>query len=87
VQGIEKVRAICVMIIDVLDASGSFLSRIRNLVGSNPVIVVATKADLLPQGTDERRVKMWLEDFIAFKKLNCLSVHLVSNKTGEFWST
>lgn len=82
VQGIVEVKAVVVMIIDILDASGSFLSRVRNLVGPNPVIVVATKADLLPKGTNEERVQAWIEDFVAFKRLNCLSVHLVSNKTG-----
>lgn len=72
----------CVMIMDILDTSGSFISRIRNLIGSNPVVVVATKVDLLPKGTDSSQVLSWLNDFIEFKKLNCLGVHLVSNKTG-----
>ena len=70
------------MIIDILDASGSFLSRIRGLIGQNPVIVIATKVDLLPKGTDDRLVHTWLDDFVRFKKLNCLGVHLVSNKVG-----
>jgi nitric-oxide synthase, plant len=70
------------MIIDILDTSGSFLGRVRNLIGGNPIIIVATKVDLLPKGTSYNHVHEWLDDFVAFKKLNCLSVHLVSNKTG-----
>jgi hypothetical protein len=81
-QGIRDTKAVCVMMIDVLDASGSFLGRLRNIVGSNPVIVIATKADLLPKGTDLEQVRKWLEDFIEWKRLSCLSVHLISSKTG-----
>eukprot|EP00892_Ulva_mutabilis_P003852 jgi/Ulvmu1/1839/UM119_0058.1 len=80
---IRTSKSMCVMVMDILDTSGSFLSRIRSLIGSNPVIVVATKVDLLPKGTDTAQVWRWLEEFISFKKLNCLGVHLVSNKTGE----
>jgi nitric-oxide synthase, plant len=79
---ISTTRAICVLIVDILDTSGSFLGRIRNLIGGNPIIVVATKVDLLPKGTNSNHVREWLQDFVAFKRLNCLSVHLLSNKTG-----
>lgn len=81
-QVIRASKSMCVMIMDILDTSGSFISRVRNLIGANPVFVVATKVDLLPKGTDKEQVLRWLEDFVAFKKLNCLGVHLVSNKTG-----
>ena len=81
-QVIRTSKSMCVMIMDILDTSGSVLSRIRSLIGSNPVIIVATKVDLLPKGTENAQVWSWLQDFIAFKKLNCLGVHLVSNKTG-----
>lgn len=73
--------------IDILDASGSFLGRLRNIVGSNPVIVIATKVDLLPKGTDFEQVQKWLEDFVEWKRLSCLSVHLISSKTGVLLSS
>jgi hypothetical protein len=82
VQGISESKTVCVMMMDILDASGSFLSRIRNIIGSNPVIVVATKMDLLPKGTDIEMVQAWFDDFVKFKKLNCLATHLVSSKVG-----
>lgn len=81
-QVIKSNKAICVLIVDILDTSGSFLARIRNLIGGNPIIVVATKVDLLPKKTNSNDVREWLQDFVAFKRLNCLSVHLLSNKTG-----
>ena len=36
-------KAIVVLLVDLLDASGSFLNRVRDLVGSNPVLLVGTK--------------------------------------------
>ena len=86
-QGISDEPVLCVMVIDVLDASGSFLNRIRNLVGRNPIIVIATKLDLLPKGTNEVAVRAWLHDLVKFKKLNCLSTHLISNKNGAICSS
>ncbi|KAK9806106.1 hypothetical protein WJX72_001602 [[Myrmecia] bisecta] len=79
---VKDTRAIAVLLVDVLDASGSFLSRVRDFVGKNPVVLVGTKADLLPAGTDERDVLAWLLDTAAFKQLNTISTHLVSSRTG-----
>lgn len=81
-QVVRTTKSMCVMIIDVLDASGSFLSRVRDLVGSNPVVLVANKCDLLPKGTNLEEVKRWLAELVAFKKLNVISVHLISSKQG-----
>lgn len=41
-------RCMVVLLVDLLDASGSFLPRVRDLVGRNPIILIGTKADLLP---------------------------------------
>lgn len=40
---VREERAVAVLLVDVLDASGSFLSRVRDLVGKNPVFLVGTK--------------------------------------------
>lgn len=44
-----------VLLVDLLDASGSFLPRVRDLVGRNPIILIGTKADLLPSTAKVRR--------------------------------
>ena len=36
-------RALAVLLVDLTDASGSFLSRVRDLVGRNPVLLLGTK--------------------------------------------
>ena len=76
-------RALVVLLIDLLDASGSLLGRIRELVGGNPIIVVGTKMDLLPSGTDPADVHDWLCSGLAFKRIATEAVHIVSSRTGD----
>lgn len=40
---VKSKRAIVVLLVDILDASGSFLSKVRDLVGANPVVLIGTK--------------------------------------------
>lgn len=82
-RNVRDTRALVVLLIDLLDASGSVLSKVRDLVGANPIVAVGTKADLLPKGTDILAVEEWLEASLAFKRIAVSSVHLVSSKTGE----
>lgn len=85
-QRLRKVaneRCLVVLLVDLLDVSGSFLSRARDLVGKNPVILVGTKADLLPAGTKADEVTEWLLATAAHKRLNAVSAYLVSSRTGD----
>ena len=46
---VREKRAVAVLLVDLMDASGSFLPRVRELVGRNPVVLVGTKVDpILP---------------------------------------
>eukprot|EP00850_Spirogloea_muscicola_P012814 SM000084S23150 [mRNA] locus=s84:473513:477453:+ [translate_table: standard] len=73
-------KALIVKLVDIVDFNGSFLSRVRELVGANPIILVVTKVDLLPLGTLLAVVGDWVVDAISRKKLNVIAVHLVSSK-------
>eukprot|EP00249_Psilotum_nudum_P024769 c29289_g2_i8 orf=757-2118(+) len=74
-------RFLLLVPVDIVDFNGSFLTRIHDLVGANPIILVATKADLLPKGTDLKAVGDWLIECTLRKKLSVLSVHLTSSKS------
>jgi hypothetical protein len=79
---IREQKAVCIMVMDILDATGSFLNNCRDLIGGNPAIIVATKIDLLPKGTDLEQTQQWLQRFVEYKGFTCLAAHVVSNKTG-----
>lgn len=74
-------KALIVKLVDVVDFNGSFLARVRDLVGANPIILVITKVDLLPKGTDMNCIGDWVVEMTTKKKLNVLSVHLTSSKS------
>lgn len=74
-------KALIVKLVDIVDFNGSFLARIRDLAGANPIILVVTKVDLLPKGTDLNCVGDWVVEATTKKKLNVLSVHLTSSKS------
>ncbi|XP_047316141.1 putative nitric oxide synthase [Impatiens glandulifera] len=74
-------KALIVKLVDIVDFNGSFLARVRDLAGANPIILVVTKVDLLPKGTDFNCVGDWVVDATVKKKLNVLSVHLTSSKS------
>ncbi len=38
-----------VLLVDLLDASGTLMGRVRDMVGRNPIVLVGTKMDLLPE--------------------------------------
>nr|XP_016501354.1 PREDICTED: putative nitric oxide synthase isoform X2 [Nicotiana tabacum] len=74
-------KALIVKLVDIVDFNGSFLARVRDLAGANPIILVITKVDLLPKETDLNCVGDWVVEATMKKKLNVLSVHLTSSKS------
>ncbi|KAL7253804.1 hypothetical protein ACSBR1_008196 [Camellia fascicularis] len=74
-------KALIVKLVDIVDFNGSFLAHVRDLAGSNPIILVVTKVDLLPKGTDLNCIGDWVVEATMKKKLNVLSVHLTSSKS------
>ncbi|KAK9075202.1 hypothetical protein SSX86_003523 [Deinandra increscens subsp. villosa] len=74
-------KALIVKLVDIVDFNGSFLAHVRDLAGANPIILVMTKVDLLPKGTDFNCVGDWVVEATTRKKLNVLSVHLTSSKS------
>ncbi|ERN00761.1 putative nitric oxide synthase isoform X1 [Amborella trichopoda] len=74
-------KVLIVKLVDIVDFNGSFLARIRDLAGANPIILVITKVDLLPKGTDMNCIGDWVVEATMKKKLNVMSIHLTSSKS------
>ena len=68
-------KALVVLLVDLSDVSGSFLPRVRDLIGPNPVLLIGTKADLLPKGTEQDKVLEWMACVLA-ARLNVLDAQL-----------
>ena len=75
-------KVLIVMLVEVPDVTGSFLPKVRDLVGGNPIILVGTKLDMLPKGTDPNAILGWMANRLS-PRLNLVDTHLVSARTGE----
>jgi ribosome biogenesis GTPase A len=71
-----------VLLVDLTDVGGTLLGGIKDTVGASPVLLVGTKADLLPAGWRPERVAAWLARLAALRGLQPLQVLLVSSHTG-----
>ncbi|KAJ8461641.1 hypothetical protein OPV22_034567 [Ensete ventricosum] len=74
-------KVLIVKLVDIVDFNGSFLAHVRDLAGANPIILVITKVDLLPKGTNLNCIGDWVVEATTKKKLNVISVHLTSSKS------
>ena len=80
---LRRKKVLVLLLVDILDASGSFLNKVRDLVAGNPIVLVGTKADLLPEGTDLGAVAEWLREEAASRRLTLAQTHLVSSRSGQ----
>jgi nitric-oxide synthase len=49
--------------------------QVRDMVGSNPIVLVGTKMDLLPAGSRPKDVADWLTESAARRRLQVRSAH------------
>ena len=75
-------KALVLLLVDGTDFAGSFLNRVRDLVGGNPIVLVVTKADLLPRGTRPDRMREWVWEEVGRRRLTPAEVYLVSSFSG-----
>jgi hypothetical protein len=82
-QVVQERYCLVVLLLDLLDASATLLGSLRTLVGGNPLLLVATKADLLPAGASPAQLGPWLRQLARAKRLKVAGVHVVSSVTGQ----
>ena len=84
---LSEKKAVIVALVDLFDFSGSVLPELDRIAGTNPVIVAANKADLLPSKMGPVRVQNWVRRELQYLGVKSLAniggaVRLVSCKTG-----
>jgi len=81
---IRDEKVLVVKVVDVTDFHGSFLNRVRDVVGANPILLVLTKCDLLPNGTDLALLKEWARREVEVKRrLTLAGIECVSGRKGD----
>jgi len=76
--GIAQTRSLVVHIVDLFDFEGSLISGLQRFVGSNPVLLVVNKIDLLPRVTNWNRLRNWVQKQAKANGLRAADVLLCS---------
>lgn len=81
-NGIGATKSLVVMVVDVFDFQGSWLRGLPRFVGSNPILLVGNKVDLLPKNINLNRVRNWIQHEAKERGLRAEDVLLVSAQKG-----
>lgn len=72
--------ALVIHIVDLFDFDGSIISGLQRFVGSNPVLLVVNKIDLLPKVTNWNRIINWVQRQAKEHGIRIVDIALVSAK-------
>ncbi|THF75037.1 ribosome biogenesis GTPase YqeH [Cohnella fermenti] len=76
--GIASTNSLVVHIVDLFDFEGSLISSLQRFVGTNPVLLVVNKIDLLPKVTNWNRLRNWVQKQARANGLKVVGVLLCS---------
>jgi len=77
---IASTESLVVHIVDLYDFEGSLISGLQRFVGSNPVLLVVNKIDLLPKAMNANRIRNWVQQQAKAAGLRTVDVVLCSAK-------
>ena len=75
--------ALIINMIDIFDFNGSLISGIKRFAGTNPIIIVANKVDLLPKVLKHGKLRQWITEQAQSYGIRPKNVHLVSALNRE----
>lgn len=84
-ERLRSINAVIIYLVDIFDFHGSFISSLRDIVGTrNPIVLAANKADLLPKDYKASRVESWIAHECASLGLRGIaSIHIISSVKGS----
>ncbi|GEK89902.1 ribosome biogenesis GTPase YqeH [Alkalibacterium putridalgicola] len=75
---LNEENALIVNVIDLFDFNGSIISGIQRFAGSNPIVIVANKSDLLPKSLGEGKMRQWVTEQVQSYGIRPQNVYLIS---------
>ena len=82
-------RSLVLHLVDLTDIQGTFLRNIRQLVSKNPVLIIGTKMDLTPRGSNAKEVSDWLLRYVEEVVVPVMTFHRTrcSDATQRCWGS
>jgi 30S ribosome assembly GTPase len=75
-------EGLIVKIVDIFDFNGSWLPGLHRFVGSNPILLIGNKVDLLPKSVKHSKMIHWMKHEASQLGLKPVDVQLVSAAKG-----
>lgn len=75
--------ALIVNVIDLFDVEGTLVSGINRFAGSNPLLIVGNKADLIPHSVKRGYLRQWLTEQLHDQGIKPKLVDIISAKRSE----
>jgi ribosome biogenesis GTPase A len=63
---IKESEAVVLCIVDMFDLQGSLLKNLKEIAGSNPIVIAANKVDLLPKDASDVRITSWVHAEVKY---------------------
>lgn len=82
-NGIGQENALIVNVVDIFDFNGSLIPSLHRLTGSNDVLMVANKRDILPHSLKVGKLTAWLKEQAAAHGLKPKDILVTSAKNQE----
>ncbi len=79
---IGNTKSLVVHIVDIFDFEGSFIQGLQRFIGTNPVVLVINKVDLLPRDLNLNKVENWARRQAKAYGIKLADVVLTSAKKG-----
>src|SRR5699024_6636132 len=80
---IRKTNSLIDHLVDVFDVNGSLIHSLPRITGSNPIVLVGNKGDLLPKSTNKQKLEKWLRTSAKEAGLRVKAVFLISSENGN----
>lgn len=80
---IGSTNSLVVNIVDIFDFEGSMISGLPRFVGTNPILLVVNKIDLLPKVTNLNRIVNWVQRQAKEQGLKIVDIVLCSAKRNQ----
>lgn len=84
IRVIKDEKALVILIIDVMDITGGFIEKINEYIGTNKVLIIVNKVDVIPKAMKIIFMEEYVRKYAKMKKINIEGILFGSLKNTKF---
>lgn len=83
IKNIKNTKSLVILMVDCLNLNSSFITNLADYIGSNKVLILINKIDLLPNSTKLKKLEMYVKNLAEKQNLKVASTMLISSLKGN----